>query len=177
MLHFRIPVSVFALMCLGLTTTSFGQSKTETKKFLQENVTKSKTYYRSRKYGLDYEMYNTLKFEGSTLILKSYSYSFRNKQTQRWTREVSLDKLNPNRVELKDFDPTNKVVLWVREGIRTGKGSQYVKEYGKSSKTEHFTGLGNLEFFVSDARRASRIQKAFVHLIKLYGGKGDMFEP
>ncbi len=143
------------------------QSKEATKKFIQEQVSASDMSGESVRW---FEM----SFTGDTMIYRVGSYSRKRGETKEGSRRKAqvvtgaLKDLNPDRVEVDKSRPNaspffSGIELFTTEGRRT------IKVITESEKK---TGLW---ICTKDNRTAERVGRALIHLIKLCGGKGDLF--
>ena len=147
-------------------------SKEETKEFLTKKLT----------WNDRYDDLWIVEFEGDTLILKRRSQL---SETQHYLR---LSDLNPNRVSYDTFEDCGRSVFRLALCVTDSDSSQVEyrnyqrKKVGKEFKLfERKINPGNTSrlgypFLVRDAHTARQAQKALVHLIKLCGGKAELFD-
>ena len=169
--------AVSALLVLSvsflLPQTASAQSKEETEKFLVKKL----SGYKSPAW---LQLW-VLTFKKGTLIVQRSDVWDQSDDKDRYystTYTVKLADLNPAHVEATETRAGEKVQCFVKLHTTDDKKAVNHKAFNKrGTEMNKFTGSQNdLWIMVKDNRTANQAAKAFRHLIKLYGGKEELFE-
>jgi len=166
-MRYAISTLLFASL---LTQVAAAQSKEETEKFILEKLNGYKHYFFRVKYTLSFH-------DGKMAMISDYS-DRKTTGTKVTTKTVNLADLNPANV--KTNIPTRKdgIKEYNVQLFATGEKKTIDEKVVAKDGWEHFSSdrYNWIYLHAKDERTMNQVAKAFRHLIKLYGGKEELFE-
>ncbi|NIM16959.1 MAG: hypothetical protein GTO45_33745 [Candidatus Aminicenantes bacterium] len=168
------------ILCFLLTGILTAQTKQETIEFIEKKVNQmGKVQVNSENYGNTYQQrLGSIKFHGCRVSVSNESFiDGESRSIFKW--QFNLSQMDPTRVKIEKSSNPDSWTLYVykREGeVSAGNFIFTHFDYLRKKWITNPVKDGDvfwIEF--SEERKAIQIKKAFIHLIKLCGGKGELF--
>ena len=164
----KLILCLFVVTYLSVGSTAYCQSKEETKKFLQKKLSYSSN-------SGTHNLTERVTFKGDKLVYKKSYYRNDDKQLETsYEHTMDLADLNPKRVIFKAAEAPYRHG-WIKLCTTDDKQAIFCERWSEREGKKRYDPGTDVDITVL-ARNADQAVRALRHLIKLCGGKSELFE-
>ena len=154
--------SIITLLLLGISISTFSQTKKETEDWISEKI---ELY----SYSNEYDIFNSyiITYDEDNMIVKNNFKSITNGYETKFTLSYSIPIKEMSKIRFEEKGSNVWLILKIKGGAKSIKKSVDTESgYNYTNEIEII-----LEKSINDDNLKNRLTKAFNHLVKVHGGK------